>query len=574
MGKKPLTLVEILRWRSNLQPHNLAYRFLKDGECDEETISYKELDRQARSIGALLQETINEGERAIILHSSGLDFIISFLGCLYAKIIAVPVSPPHPARLETTLETTLRIIENAKPKVALLSNSLFRSIQIGSGLKEKFKSLKLLATEGIDTEELSKNWEQSDYNGEELAFLQYTSGSTFFPKGVMVSHNNLMHNQEIIQECFGHTHESRGVIWLPPYHDMGLIGGFLQPLFTGFTVTIIPNLMILQKPIRWLQAITRYKATSSGGPNFAYDVCLKKVKPEDRDQLDLSTWEVAFNGAEPIRKNTLDKFTEFFAPCGFRKEAFLPCYGLAEATLMVTGGAKNRRFVSQKLLKSGLEKNKVVFSKGSEEDIAQIVGCGKKFDSIKIKIVNPENLNSCDPNEIGEVWVAGQSIAKGYWNNPLESSVTFGGYLSETGEGPFLRTGDLGFVFEDELYITGRLKDIIIIDGKNHYAHDIERTVISAHPSIRPAGCAVFSIENSEKDQVVVIAEIQYWLIQNIEEVKKSIRQAVAEQHNVSIYDIKLTLPGSIPRTTSGKIRHYLCKEDYLSGVLKEITMP
>lgn len=570
----PTSLVDILRWRAKNQAHKFAYRFLKDGECEEDSITYAELDRRARSIGAVLQESTKVGDRALILFSPGLDFIAAFFGCLYAKVIAIPVSSPHPTRFETSLAATLRIIEDSKPAAVMLSSSLFEAIQVKNHIRDQFRGIKLLVTAGESMKDWAEKWHQSEIKQNDIAFFQYTSGSTTSPKGVVVSHGNLLHNLGLIEESFGQTSESRTVIWLPPFHDMGLIGGILQPLYTGNQVTLMPHFMFLQRPIRWLQAISQFKATTSGGPNFAYDLCLRKVRPEQRDQLSLSSWEVAFTGAEPVNPKTMDQFADFFAPCGFRREAFLPCYGLAEGTLLVSGGPKAKIPEMKNLKKSGLVENKITISPESSVDTKVLVSCGQNMGGQKIRIVDPETMLLCLPDQIGEIWVSGPSVAGGYWNKPLETAYTFEARISGSGEGPFLRTGDLGFQLEGELYITGRLKNLIIIDGKNHYPHDLERTVEMVHPGIWPSGCAVFSIENSGSEQVIVMVEIQPKLVENSAELTKAIRKAVAEHHELNVHDILLGLPGSILRTTSGKIKHFLCKKNYLSGSLKEIALP
>ena len=419
----------------------------------------------------------------------------------------------------------------------------------------------------------TEKWQPPEIGGNDIAFLQYTSGSTTTPRGVIVSHSNLFHNLAFIENGFRQSSESHAVIWLPPYHDMGLIGGILQPLYSGYPATLMPHMMFLQRPIRWLQAISHFHATTSGGPNFAYDLCIRKIKPEHREILDLSRWEVAFNGAEPVYQKTLDQFADYFAPCGFRSEAFLPCYGLAEATLMVAGGPKSRSPVIQNLMNSGLEKNKVIISPKRREDIRTLVSCGQNVSEQNVRIVNVETLTPCPVDEVGEIWVSGPSVANGYWNNPLETEFTFGARLSNSQEGPFLRTGDLGFMLKGELYITGRLKNLIISEGKNHYSHDIERTVEESHPAIRPAGCAVFSINNAGSENIIVIAEVEHKFVVKAEEVIKAIRQAIATHHELHVYDIRLTNPGSIPKTSSGKIRHFLCKTIYIAETLKEITL-
>jgi len=311
----PTSMVDILRWRAKNQPHRLAYRYLTDGEYDEVVLTYEDLDRRARSIGALLQSSASSGDRALLLFPPGLDFIAAFFGCLYAKIIAVPSYPPHPARLERMLPIIRGIAANATPAVALLSTSLFDVIKSQNAIKAEFGNMKLLVTDNNEIDDRAEKWQQPEISGKDIAFLQYTSGSTTTPRGVMLSHNNLLHNLGLIENFFGQSSESHAVIWLPPYHDMGLIGGILQPLYSGYPATLISHMMFLQRPFRWLQAISRFRATTSGGPNFAYELCIRKIKPEQRKLLDLSHWEVAFNGAEQVYHKTLDQFAESLGSC-------------------------------------------------------------------------------------------------------------------------------------------------------------------------------------------------------------------------------------------------------------------
>ena len=574
MIHRPTSIVDILRWRSKNQPYRLAYRFLVDGEYDEVVLTYGELDRRARSIGALLQASARVGDRALLLFPPGLDFIAAYFGCLYAKVIAIPVAPPHPARPERTMPIIRRIAANSKPSVALLPSALFNGLKSQNSVGDEFGNIKLLATDTNEMDDWTEKWQQREIGGNDIAFLQYTSGSTTTPRGVIISHGNLLHNLGSIEKSFGQSSKSHAIIWLPPYHDMGLIGGILQPLYSGYPSTLIPHMMFLQRPFRLLQAISRFHATTSGGPNFAYDLCIRKIKPEQRDLLDLSQWVVAFNGAEPVYHKTLDQFADYFAPCGFRREAFLPCYGLAEATLIVSGRSKAGSPVIQNLMTLGLEQNQVIISSKKGMDIRTLVSCGQTISDQKIKIVNTETFKPCPADQIGEIWVSGPSVAIGYWNNPLETQRTFEARLSNSKEGQFMRTGDLGFLHEAELYITGRLKNLIIIDGKKHYPHDIERTVETSHPAIKPAGCAVFSLENSLCERVIVMAEIHHKLVENTADVIRTIHNAVAKYHEIPVYDIKLTYPGSLPRTTSGKIRYFICKKNYLSGIIKENTLP
>ncbi|MCM8569380.1 fatty acyl-AMP ligase [Gramella jeungdoensis] len=563
------SLVDILSWRANHQPHKLAYRFQLDGENDELSITYKELDLKARSIGSTLQNYTKKFDRVILLLPCGLEFIAAFLGCLYARVIAIPLPPPHPARVKKTLAATLRIIKDANPSVALLDSSLLKSINSQTDIKSQLSKLTLIPIDQENMMENPERWVKPGAIPEEIAFLQYTSGSTLSPRGVMISHGNLLSNLYHIEKSFEQNSRSRTVIWLPPYHDMGLIGGILQPLFTGNIVTLMPHLMFLQRPIRWLKAISRFRATTSGGPNFAYELCLRKIRPDQLEGLDLSSWDVAFNGAEPINLETLERFSEYFAPCGFRPEAFLTCYGLAEATLMVSGVSKAKIPEFKRLNKRELANHRAINS-SSPENSLPVVSCGQVSELSTLMIVNPESLMPCAANEIGEVWISGPNVASGYWNRPLDTVSTFQAQLRSENNATFLRTGDLGFIDEGELFITGRLKNMVIIDGKNYYPHDIERTVEKSHQDIQTGGCAVFSFEKSGNEVLVVLVEIRRNSDLNKTELLKDIRKAISEEYELPVFDIKLTVTGSIPRTTSGKIMHFLCKEKYLQGTLNE----
>jgi acyl-CoA synthetase (AMP-forming)/AMP-acid ligase II len=467
----------------------------------------------------------------------------------------------------------LSILADATPSAVLMTSSLFETATSHPEISAAFAGTRLLVAESNEVNDWSDKWKQPGIAENDIAFLQYTSGSTTTPRGVMVTHGNLLHNLSMIEKCVGQSGQRQAVNWLPPYHDMGLIGSILQPLYSGFPMTLMPHLLFLQKPYRWLQAISRLRATASSGPNFAYDLCVSKIKPAQRELLDLSSWEVAFNGAEQVYHKTLDRFAEYFAPCGFRREAFLPCYGLAEATLLVTGGPRSRPPVITHVVSSGIEQNQVIISANSENNARTMVSCGHDMHNQKVKIVNVETMTECSEDQVGEVWVSGPSVTHGYWNKPAETKSTFKARLSDNGREIFLRTGDMGFVREGGLYITGRLKDLIICDGNNHYPNDIEKTVESAHPAIRPGGCAAFSINNSASERLVIIAEIEQQPLVEADEIIKAIRKAVSLHHDLRVDDIKLTKAGYIPRTFSGKIKHYLCKSNYLTGTLKEIAL-
>ncbi len=390
----------------------------------------------------------------------------------------------------------------------------------------------------------------------------------------MLTHRNLLHNSRIIHYGFGFTRDATGVIWLPMYHDMGLIGGILQPLSAGLPCILMSPLAFLQWPVRWLKVISRIqdRPVISGGPNFAYELCVRRVSKKQIQELDLSNWVVAFSGAEPVRAETIEKFSRTFAPAGFKKEAFYPCYGLAEATLMVSGGLQKDPPVFLSIKKSALKENRVVVTHPDDTDAQCFVGCGRALLDQQIEIVDPETLQKCNEGEIGEIWVASSSVAQGYWKKPEASRETFQARIARTNEGPFLRTGDLGFFWNGELFVTGRLKDLIIIRGRNHYPQDIEYTVEQSHAAVR-AGCvAAFSIEVTGEERLVVVAEARIRKDGDYGDVVSAIRQAVAEGHDLQVYAVVLIKPRTIPKTSSGKIRRRATREMYVNGELTVLT--
>ena len=567
-GVRCSTLVELLRWRALHQADRRAYTFLVDGEAEEVHLTYQELDRQARAIGARLQSLEVAGECLLLLHPPGLAYIAAFFGCLYAGGIAVPSYPPRLNRPDPRLQA---IVADAQATVTLTNTHILSNVERRFAHTPDLADLRWLDTDGVSSD-LAEEWQEPAISEDSLAFLQYTSGSTAAPKGVMVSHSDLLHNSALIHQCFEHTPESRGVIWLPPYHDMGLIGGILQPLYGGFPVILMSPVAFLQRPLRWLQAISRYRATTSGGPNFAYDLCVSKTTPEQRVALDLSSWDVAFNGAEPIRPATLERFEAAFEPCGFRREAFYPCYGLAETTLIVSGGEKAARPVVQRFKAAELERKRVVEASTEDDGIQMLVGCGQTLTDQKIVIADPETLTQWPPDHVGEIWVSGPSVTQGYWNRPKETEDTFRAYLADTGEGPFLRTGDLGFSRGGELFITGRLKDLIIIRGRNYYPQDIELTVEQSHYALQPACGAAFSVDVAGEERLVVVHEVKRRHRKaDADEVARVIRQAVAEEHELRVYAVVLIRPMSIPRTSSGKIQRYVCRTKFLEDSLNVV---
>ncbi|BAY15305.1 AMP-dependent synthetase and ligase [Anabaenopsis circularis NIES-21] len=562
------TLVDVLRHRSSQQANIQAFTFLQDGETQIATLTYQELDRQSCAIALQLQTLGLSGERALLLYPPGIDYLPAFFGCLYAKVVAVPAYPP---RNQRNTPRILAIIKDAQPKVILTTTAILAQLQ--SLLADKFAidNIHWFTTDNL-APDVEQAWQEPKINIDTLAFLQYTSGSTGTPKGVMLSHGNLLHNAEVTRQYMEHTSRSKFITWLPVYHDMGLIGGVLQPLYSGFPCIMMPPAAFLQKPYRWLQAISHYRGTTSGAPNFAYELCIEKITPEQRSTLDLSSWNVAFNGAEPIRHETLEKFATTFAECGFCPEAFYPCYGMAEATLMVSGSVKSALVRSLSLQKSDLESNHVIDAVTNTDSSTTLVSCGRVVPQQQIVIANPKTLTSCDPDEVGEIWVSGPSIGHGYWNCPEETEQTFHAYLQDTKEGPFLRTGDLGFLHNGELFITGRAKDLIIIRGRNLYPQDIELTAERSHPSLRSGSNAAFAIEVDNEERLVVVQELEFRAKPNLEEVTRAIRQAVVQEHEIQVYAVVLIKAGTIPKTSSGKIQRRSCQAELLADKLQVVN--
>ncbi len=566
---QPTTLVEILRHRAQNQPNQTAYTFLKDGEMEEVSLTYAQLDQRVRAIAVKLQSLVTPGERALLLYPAGLSYIAAFFGCLYAGVIAVPTYPPRRNRSDIRLQT---IVQDAQAKIVLTQNDIFSNLTEHLTHTPELKNLHWLVTDNL-TAEFTDTWQTPSIDSETLAFLQYTSGSTGTPKGVMVSHGNLLYNAEMFRQGFGNTENTIGVGWLPLFHDMGLIGNVLQPLYVGCSIVLMSPMAFLQKPFRWLQAISRYHASSSAGPNFAYDLCVQKITPEQRAKLDLSYWEVAGNGAETIRAETLEQFSHTFEPCGFRREAFYPCYGMAETTLIISGGLKTAPPVVYEIDKASIEQHQVKAALEGEST-HKIVGCGQTWLDQKILIVDPETFIPCSEQQVGEIWVSGQNVACGYWNRPEETEQTFHAYLADTGDGPFLRTGDLGFLKNGELFVTGRLKDIIIVRGRNYYPQDIELTVEKSHPALNAGSCAAFSVEKEGEERLVVAQEVERTALRklNVDEIVNTIRQAVSSLYELQVYAVLLLKTATIPKTSSGKIQRHACRAGFLDGTLKTVA--
>ncbi len=565
-GPRCATLAQLLRWRATHQADQLGYRFLRDGEAQEDCLTYGDLDRRASAIAVLLQDFGATGERVLLVYPPGLEFICAWFGCAYAGAAPVVAHPPHPARMALFLSRTAAIVDDAQPVAALTTAAILERLPLPAARPAGLRALRWHATDAdLEPAPAPADPPVSD---DRLAFLQYTSGSTTAPRGVMVTHDNLMHNLRAIRESFWRSSDAGSVSWLPPYHDMGLIGGILGPLYVGAPVTLLPPLAFVQRPRRWLQAITRFKAAVSGGPNFAYDLCVRRLTPEQCAGFDLSSWRVAFNGAEPVNAGTLRAFAARFAPYGFEPRAFKPCYGLAESTLLVSAGEPAISPRIQSVRQGELERHRVVPCADDAGDACALVSCGRPL--ARTVIVDPESLRVCAAGQVGEIWVSGGSVAAGYWNHPggTEQSFRARPVGADDEDGPFLRTGDLGFLLDGELFVTGRLKDLIIIDGTNHYPQDIERTVGGCHPALDGADCVAFSLDGAEGERLIVVVALQSATRLPLEELRRAIRTAVSEQHDLRVHDLAWIRRGGIPKTSSGKVRRHACRAAYRAGTL------
>lgn len=561
-------LLQLLRWRALNQPDQTAYTVLFDGEAVGSRLTYAALDRRVRALAAQLEQLNAAGERVLLLYPPGLEYIIAYFACLHAGAVAVPLYPPRHSR---HLARVQAIASDAHPQFALTTKKLLSQTATMLDAEPELARIYLIAGDSVP-EELADKWTGIEIERNSPAHLQYTSGSTATPKGVMVTHGNLMHNSEYIARGFAHSPASISLTWLPHFHDMGLLDGIIQPLYSGFPSFLMSPTTFLQQPYLWLQAISRFRVTHSGGPNFAYDLCVRSISEAQITTLDLGSWRVAYNGAEPVRAESLERFAARFASCGFRRSAFYPAYGLAEATLKVTGGSCAEEAVFLVTQSDALKQNRAVEVTADDPQATTLVSVGRPALGTSVRIVNPETRRECAGNQIGEIWIAGPSVANGYWNRPEETEETFHAYLADNSEGPFLRSGDLGFFKDDELYVTGRLKELIIIRGLNHYPQDIELTVDTSNPFLRPGCGAAFSIEVEDEERLVVVQELGRRQPPDFATVIADVRRAIAEQHELQAYAVVLVRLGAVPKTSSGKIQRRACRAAFLAGELNVVA--
>jgi 8-amino-7-oxononanoate synthase len=565
IGLRPgrANLLRCLRGLASERPDDAAFVCQTDDPSQRTAMTYAQLDRRARAIAACLQDMDLAGQRVILAYPPGLEFIKAFFGALYAGCVAVPTYLPR----HRTLDRFEALAGDTGAPVALSTAATIAQFKPMAG---RAAGIPWLATDEI-ADARAEGWVEHDPARDSLAMIQYTSGSTRRPKGVMLSHANLIENTRAIRDVFEIRDNTTAVFWLPAYHDMGLIGGVLAPVFSGTTIIVMAPATFLKNPFLWLDAISKSGATISGAPNFAYDLCVRKITAEQRATLDLSSWSLAFIGAEAIRPATLDRFAETFARCGFSREAFYPCYGLAEATLMVTGpksgtGAAVRAFSDKALSQSRVEP-----LPDTAPHARRLVGCGVPVGSFRLAIVDAQTLAPAGPDKVGEIWVAGESVGQGYWHDPQSTEATFNAWRSDNGDGPFLRTGDLGFVHENQLYITGRLDDLIIVRGLNHHPQDIEATARESHPLLASGLGAAFAVDEGGTQRLVLVHEVERDGSCDLAPVVDAVRAAVLEEHGLALDTVVLIRCGTIAKTSSGKVQRHASRAAFLAGHLKAL---
>ncbi|MET9026518.1 fatty acyl-AMP ligase [Nocardia sp. NPDC004168] len=554
-----ILLPDILERRAAGEPDRTAYVFLDENGSEAAALTYLELHQRALPVAKELGSRCMPGDRALLVFPQILDFIVAYFGCLYAGIIAVPVNPPRRDRVQ---DATRSIVFDCRPAAVLTVGAMIETVR--PVLEPICPVGHWLAVDDLPPAHADRTAIAAGLDS--VAFLQYTSGSTATPKGVMVTHRNLLANEEMIRQAFGHDRDSTVVGWAPFFHDQGLIGNVLQPLYVGATSILMSPATFVRRPLLWLEAISRYRAHTSGGPNFAFDACVARAGTGEAPRMDLSSWKVAFNGAEPIRAETLTRFAETFAPYGFDARALYPCYGLAEATLLVTGSRKGRGPTKLDLDIEALGRGR--YADGDADRMRAVAGSGRVLPKEALRIVDPGTGRICPPDRIGEIWVSGDHVAQGYWEKPEATAQTFRARCADDPARIYLRTGDLGVLVDGELYVVGRLKDVIIVRGRNYYPHDIEHTVQAAHPALRIGGGAAFSAPGRDGEQIVVVQEVKraYAPEDDVTDIVGAIRAAVVREHELTVGEVVLTSSGQVQKTSSGKIMRAAARKRYLAG--------
>ncbi|MEP6999386.1 MAG: aminotransferase class I/II-fold pyridoxal phosphate-dependent enzyme, partial [bacterium] len=559
------TLVDVLEYRAERSGAALAFRFLSSSGAVDGSFTYAQLRERAARMARHIADATAPGDRVVVLLGPGLDYVTALYACQYAGVVAVPAYPPNPRRPDGRVAG---IVADCGARVAIVSSDLHHRLAHFIESSPTLNDIAWLDADAIRGDAHDARIRPAPVGG--LAFLQYTSGSTGDPRGVMLPQASVMHNLAVIHRALRQREGDEAVFWVPPYHDMGLVGAILGPVYSKVPVNLMAPSTFSQRPFRWLEAISRYKASTSGAPNFAYDLCSERITEEERDSLDLSRWRIAINGAEPIRADTLDRFEGVFGRQGFRRESFLPCYGLAETTLFAAGVSRTTAPTVIAVDRATLALRRLRVT-GADE-ASRLVAVGPPSDMLTVRVVDPATGVVCAAEHVGEIWVAGGSIASGYWGREAESSVAFGARLPGHSEA-FLRTGDLGAIHDGELLVTGRLKDLVIVGGRNFYPQDIESAAEHAHPHIRASAVAAFSTGRSGREHVVVVAEVaRHHRVAANAMVIGAVRAAVANALGVTVDDVVLIRQGTLPKTSSGKLQRSRTREAYETHALAQIV--
>lgn len=561
--------MDIARRRATENPDAVAFIYPGAGEEPDLHLTYGELDARARALAVLLAEHKAQGERVLLFYLPGSEFMIGMLACLYAGAIGIPLFPP---RAHRSLHRILGIVADARPQFALTNDSLVHRVSDLCTREAATQNLTVLSA-ADSVPGLADSYREKNLTPDSVAYLQYTSGSTSAPRGVILDHGNLLHNCEILKNVAHLRDRAVNVTWLPHFHDMGLVDGLLAALYAGIPGVVLSPAAFLQKPIRWLEAISRFRGTHSGAPNFAYDLCVDKITPEERDRLDLSSWFASYSGAEPVRRETIERFIEFFEPVGYRPTFAHGTYGMAEATLLISSGEAGVAPIYLELDADALGQNRIQPADAESRRTTTLVGCGPVMPGQTVAIVDPETGERCPPDRVGEIWVRGRSIARGYWNAPEASQHTFGNLpVGEDKGPPYLRTGDLGFIRENQLFISGRLKDLIIVHGQNYYPQDIEQVSEASHEALAPAASAAIGVPVAGQERLVIIQELKRHQDHvDPEEIVEAIRDAVSLEHEIQVYGVLLVSPGTILKTSSGKIKRRAHRAAFLDGSLQPV---
>lgn len=570
------TIVDRLHEHATQQPTATAFRFLNDHGHETGELSYLQLWQEAHSVASFLKTIATPGSRIMLFFPPGLSYITAFYGCLLAGMVAVPLYPP---RRNVKSDRIIKVAQSCQAVIALTTASELTTVkaawdeQNALGLSLDFYSTDSIAFSPDCDPDLHQDL--IDIAPATPAFLQYTSGSTGTPKGVIITHENIIANVRHLSLMSSGNKDDKFVNWLPLFHDLGLITAVLWPVYLGAPSTLMAPASFVRDPVAWLKAISHYRGSMCGAPNFSYDLCVDKIADADLNGIDLSCWRVAYNAAEPVRADTLHKFSERFSSHGFTAEAFYPGYGMAEATVFITGGAAALKPLQLTVNRKALAEHRLELVDDAHSFATKIIACGSASFPHDVKIVDPQTTHALEQGKVGEIWFAGPSVSPGYWQLGELSDATFAQkIIDDQSNFAYLRTGDLGVIYRGELFVTGRIKDLIILRGRNYYPQDIELSIAKAHSAIRPGYVAAFSLVDTDLERLVVVAEIEreFFRSMKADEVVNAIRHRVALEHEVAVDQVVLLKPYKIPVTSSGKIMRRQTRQMLLDGELDMIA--